>query len=176
MSAATGAVVGTFLVGDGTLVGQPPSSAGIAGRPQLVLQGQSFTLLNYTALAQPGKAVLLLDGKQTDAIGVTVAATAKPVLTLTAKPYSLVIPIIAFPGKAQLLLNGKPTASVISGTAIVGKPQLILTAKVAGAGQVVFLPSQPVTVDLVPTTPQTIDLVATVPATLDLVPTNEEFR
>jgi hypothetical protein len=175
-SAALGAIVGTFIVGDGTLVGQGPAPQ--LNEPQLILNGKAFVTSVFTDFHQlaMGKPTLILGGKQATTFADSTMVPGKAQLLLQGKAVASVIPNIAYPGKAQLILNGKAVAYGSGGTPIVGKSSLVLTGKKFSASEVALLPTTPINISLVPTTPQTVDLVPTVERLGSMAPTVIESR
>jgi hypothetical protein len=176
MPGPAGATVGTFVVGDGTLVGQIPAPSIL--KPKLILKGKTFGVFTFTDYHQmlTGKPSLLLRSKQATALHTTVFTPGKPDLLLNAKPVNAILPSIMHMGKGVLVLKGKPVNAPTSSTMTLGKGVLILNGKPLGGGQIVLLPNAPVVINLVPTVPQDLVLVGSVSQTYDLVPTIEEFR
>jgi hypothetical protein len=176
MPGPQGATVGTFVVGDGTLVGQIPAPA--LGKPTLILKGKAFTTNVFTDYHQllTGKPKMLLRSKQATALHTTVFTPASPDLLLNGKPFNAILPAIMHALSPNLVLKGKPYNIPTSSTMTVGKAKLILNGKPLGGGQIILLPSSPVLINLVPSVPQDLVLAASVPQSYDLVPTIEEFR
>lgn len=173
------AVVGKFVVGDGTLVGQTALNATVVvGKPKLVLAGKAFVTQVYADFHQlpMAKSRLVLKGKQTTHAGSSSPVIGKPRLVLTGKQFASVIPVQVYPGKSSLVLRGKSYVLGISAIQSVGKSKLILRGKTFQAEEVALLPTTPVNVDLTPSVPQTLDLVAAMVQTVDLVPTVVEVR
>jgi hypothetical protein len=170
-----GAIVGQFVVGDGTLVGQGPASFNDS---QLVLTAKPATANIYTDfhLVTMAKPSLDLRGKLAVIVASSTPVLGKSSLILSAKPFIATIPAYAHMAKAQLILQGKAVALQSDSSVSPGKAKLILTGKKLKAGEVILLPTTPVSADLVPSVPGSLDLTPSTPASRDLTPTTEEFR
>ena len=172
-----GAIVGTFIVGDGTLVGESPVVH--YATPVLTLQGKAFVvnvILDDFEIVTPLKPTLVLQGKQFVVTSSYVVSVGKPALVLKGKPYSVPIPVQVIIGKPALLLRGKGFSLQVNSSLSVGKPVLYLRGKFLSAAVPGLIPSTPLSLDLVPTTPASVTLVPAVEESRDLVPTVEEFR
>jgi len=175
---AEGAVVGTFVVGDGTLVGQPPQPP--FNKAALILKGGAFVTSIFVGQFEIAtiteRPKLTLKAKVATTTDESNVVMGKAKLLLNGVPYLTLVPDFAHMGKGKLLLTGKPVALGISGIATVGKGKLILKGKLYHAGEVVLTPAIPQDVLLFPTDRESLVLAAAVPQSLDLVPTVPEFR
>jgi len=176
---AEGAVVGTFVVGDGTLVGQPPQPP--FNKAALILKGGAFVTSIFVGQFEIAtiteRPKLTLKAKVVTTTDESNVVMGKAKLLLNGVPYLTLVPDFAHMGKGKLLLTGKPVALGIS--AIVtfpGPPRLILKGKLYHAGEIVLTPAIPQDVLLFPTDRESLVLAAAVPQSLDLVPTVPEFR
>jgi hypothetical protein len=176
-----GAIAGTFLVGDGTVVGQGSSYVIVPGKAKLVLAGKAFAAVIFTGDFQvvgfTTRPRLLLRGKSFNIVGSsTVMAQLPAKLTLKGRFYVVIVPVFAHTGKPALVLKGKPFATPISSIVNVGKPKLILRGKKLTAAQIALTPTLPTDIALTPSMPVSHDLIPTVSVGSDLVPTIEEVR
>lgn len=173
-SLALGSIVGTFIVGDGTLVGQQPQIQD----PQLILNGKAFVPNIFTDWhsAFPGKPSLTLAAKQYTSFSSSTLLPEKPTLLLNGQPFFGIIPVYAHMAKAQLLLLGKTFGLISNVIETPGKPSLILQGKPFHAGEVILTPTDFYSIDLIPSVPGSLDLVPTTEEYRDLVPTTEVFR
>ena len=173
----TGAIVGTFIVGDGTLVGQGPIVP--LQDPVLLLRGKAFVTGVFTDLkvAEANKSSLILRGKLVSVTGLSSVVMGDPTLYLLAKSVTARLPTVSVHAKAALILRGKPfTALQTTSTVNVGKPKLILRGKRVTGAIPGLSASPPVDANLTPTIPGSTDLTPSAPDSIDLVPTREEFR
>jgi hypothetical protein len=171
-----GAIVGEFIVGDGTLVGPPVYSP---AKPRLILKGGAFALavitgdVEHVNLLKPH---LTLAGK---GFGVNVNSTVSPTvpeLILASKIIRLVLPTKVPLDKSNLILRGKQYARVTSYTVQPQKPKLILRGgAITKVGKAGMVPTVPVTITLTPSPAGSSVLVPTPAYTELLVPTVEEF-
>jgi len=171
-----GAVCGTFLVGDGTLCGEPPIPH--YDKSSLVLGGETFTTNVYEDFegVAAGKPSLVLKAKAVTVRGDSTLTAGRPILYLRGKATNGIVPIVVAPGKSVLVLKGMGLSLKLSQSPVVGKAVLYLMGKPTRAqipGLVVSIPQD---VNLVPSAEQSLALVPTVEQSLDLVPTTEEFR
>ena len=191
-----GAIVNTFIVGDGTVVGEHPIF--YPDKAQLLLGGRAYepVVLNDLEQAAPGKAVLTLKGQPFVYYSSSAITFGKPTLLLLGEPYVAPIPVILVLGKPSLVLRSKAFSLVLSSAPILGKPVLYLRGKAMGAAIPGLIPAVPIDAPLVITDEedlslvlspeQSLSLVGTVVGThtltpanedeMDLVPTVEEFR
>lgn len=174
-----GAIVGEFVVGDGTVVGPPIFQP---AKPKLILRGKSLQTFVAADLKQvnPPKARMPLRGE-----GFQVAASSTVALTPVTAPFlilrgksglRLVTPGRQVTGKPRLILRGKQVSRVTSMTMQPGRAKLILRGgAITRVGKAGLVPTVPVTEILTPTGAQDFgDLVPTPAYTDDLlVPTVE---
>ena len=182
-----GAIVGKFVVGDGTVVGPPVFQP---AKPHLTLRGKSFQTYITADLKQvnPGKGRMLLGFVDIThpalkyAINVSGAVSFTPVtapkLTLRGKTgLRLVTPGRQVTGKPRMTLKAKHFNRVTSMTMQPGKAKLILTGgAITKVGKAGLVPSIPVAEILSPTGVQDFGNLVPTPAYTDdlLVPTVEE--
>lgn len=187
-SVLVGAVVGRFIVGDGTKVGPPVFQP---AKPHLTLRGKSFKLNIAADIKQvvPGKARMYLGlvdiAHPPNVYAVKVSSTVKPspttapLLTLRGKTgLRIVTPNRQIVGKAKLTLKGKHVNRVTSMTVQPHKAKLILKGGELGrAGKAGLIPTIPVTKVLTPSAAQASGSLVPTPAYTDglLAPTVEEF-
>lgn len=181
-SAVVGAVVGTFKVGDGTVVGPPRF---VPDKPKLTLNGKRFTVFAATSIVQvsPGKARMKLSVPTFYTLDLIVSSTIviahSPDLSLNGgDPYRIVTPGRQITGKPRMTLKAKSYRLNKSDSPQLGKAKLILKAgalgKVGKAGLVPVIPLEK------PLNPAAIDDWLLIPTVLPeeeilLVPTVEEF-
>jgi hypothetical protein len=180
-----GAIVGKFVVGDGTVVGPPRFQP---AKPKLTLKGKPFQTFVAGDLKQvnpaKGRMVLGLVDINHPAIEYSVnvsstvapSAGAGPLLILRGKAgLRLVTPGRQVTGKPRLTLRGKHINRVTSITVQPGKAKLSLTGGTLGrVGKAGLTPSPPIDRPLLPS-PAQEELLVVTPAYTDglLVPTVE---
>jgi hypothetical protein len=188
-SSVTGAIVGTFKVGTGVVVGPPTFRP---DKPKLQLRGKHFVVNIAGDLKQvvvpKGKMILgLVDiahpaSEYVVKVSSTVAPSAGvgPLLILRGKTgLRIVTPGRQVTGKARMTLKGKPFNRVTSQTMRPGKAKLILRAQeINKIGKAGLVPTIPTAKILVPSAVQEYGNLVPTPAYTDqelLVPTQEEF-
>jgi hypothetical protein len=175
-SSIEGSVVGEFIVGDGTLVGEPPSIN--FNESDLFLQGKAFiiNILNDLKVVTPGKPKMFLNAKAFTVKGNSAPVFGKSSLILQGKTVQVIEPVVVTMGKPVLLLNAKAFVLQLDSTMNTNKAVLYLLGKAVTAAVAGLVPSVPENVNLVPTVDREIDLIESSPSSLDLVPTVEEYR
>lgn len=179
-TALVGAIVGEFIVGDGTVVG-PPIWTG--SKPHLILAGKSFTthvIAGNVYTVYLAKARLKLAGRGYDldvSSSITLTPATAPLLNLRGKSYVVILPTQVHLAKASMTLAGKHFNRVTSYVLPVGKSHLILKGKqINRVGRAGLIPTAPVTIILTPTTPHADTGLVPSPAYTELlVPTAEKF-
>lgn len=152
-SALVGAVVGGFVVGDGTLVGQTTFQP---AKVKLNLKGKGYitrvvsdlklnTLSHQPDLTLKSKAItVIVSGGATYAAG--------PKLIARGKPIRLVTPTKTPQGKPRMIERGRPFGVVVSPVIAVGKSRLILRGgRIKKVGRAGMIPSVPQAGLLTPT-------------------------
>lgn len=170
-----GAVVGNFIVGDGTLVGPPIYSP---AKPTILLKGKPFVttvIAGDIKLVQPGKARMRLVGEDAQPGVSSTISPSPPMLTLAGKVIRLVLPTKVVMVKAQIVLEGRHYNRVTSYVMQPLKPKVILRGGAVGrVGKAGMLPTIPATIILTPSPAQDGLLVPTAAYTGLLMPTVEE--
>jgi hypothetical protein len=183
-----GAIVGKFVVGDGTVVGPPVFQP---AKPRLTLKGKPFQTYVTADLKQvnPGKARLFLGlvdlAHPRNEFVIRVSSTvspspsAMPKLIFRGKTgLRIITPGRQVTGKPKMTLRGKAVRRNTSSTQQPGKAKLILRGgaitKVGKAGMVPTVPSAGI---LTPTGVEDFGNLVPTPAYTDglLVPTVEEL-
>ena len=179
-----GAIVGKFVVGDGTKVGPPIFQP---AKPRMTLKGQHFNVNVVAMLKQvnPPKARMTLRKVATSALALNVSSTAKPSpasmpkLILRGKGgYRLVTPGRQVTGKPRMTLRGKTYRLNRSHSPRLGKARMTLRGgAITKVGKAGLTPTVPTAKILVPTGLQDFGNLVPTPAYTDglLVPTVEEF-
>ena len=179
-----GAVVGTFVVGDGTVVGPPVFQP---DKPKITLKGKSFQTQVAAQLKQvnPGKAKMTLKRPQFSTLELIASSTVKPSptaltkLTLKGKTgLRIVTPGRQVTGKPHITLKAKTFKVNRDQTMRPGKGKMTLRGgAITKAGKAGLVPTLPYSRNLIPTAVVMYGNLAPSPAEDRdlLVPTVEEF-
>ena len=171
-------IVGTFVVGDGTRVGETPVF--YPAKPQLILTGKQFDVNvfagDFIVAPIPFKPKLTLAGKTVTHVGDSTVLTGKSRLVLAGKAFTTIVPVVLVPGKPSLVLKSKAFVLSLNSSPVVGKPVLVLRGKAYEGHELALLASVPIDIDLIPSLAESLVLTPTSEQNLLLVPTVEEFR